>query len=48
MNCKGCTSDSCFSCGYKYGIEMRRDRIRKEYEPKRLAAKARRRRRSFN
>lgn len=48
MNCQGCTSDSCFACGYKYGIGMRRDRIRKEYEPKRLAAKARRRRRTLS
>ena len=48
MNCQGCTADSCFACGYKYGLGMKRERIRKEYEPKRLAAKARRRRRNLS
>lgn len=48
MNCQGCTSDRCFACGYKYGMEMKKERLRKEYEPKRLAAKARRRSRTLS
>lgn len=47
MNCHECTSDNCFSCGYQYGMEMKKKRLRNEYRPKRLAAKERHRHRNL-
>lgn len=26
MNCEGCNAESCFSCGYQYGLEVKRSR----------------------
>ena len=48
MNCQGCRSDDCFSCGYSYGLGMKRARLNAEDQTKRRAKKARRRRRRSN